>query len=42
MEEKLTNYMKNLVDQNKMDFQTFNQIRPVCSKPGIMYDFKKK
>ena len=30
-EERLTSYLKNLVDQNKMDVQTYNQIRPVGS-----------
>ena len=40
-EERLTNYLKNLVDQNKMDVQTYNQIRPVGSKPGDMYGLTK-
>ena len=39
--QKLTQYLKNLLDQNKIDEKTYNEIRPVGSKPGVLYGLPK-
>ena len=35
-EQKLSQYLKNLLDQKKIDEKTDNQIRPVSSRPGVL------
>ena len=40
-EQKLSQYLKNLLDQKKIDEKTYNQIRPVGSRPGVLYGLPK-
>ena len=40
-EQKLSQYLKNLLDQKKIDEKAYNQIRPVGSRPGVLYGLPK-
>ena len=40
-EQKLSQYLKNLLDQKKIDEKTYNQIRQVGFRPGVLYGLPK-